>query len=610
MADLTITAANVIADSRARISEGVAGATITAGKVIYIDPVSDTLKLADSNSSTAAARSPVGIALHGAFAGQPLQFAESGPVTMGAALTPGVVYYLSDTPGGICPVGDVGDAEYAVILGIAISNSVLKFKVLESGVAIGVPVSGAVAGVLSAVGAGGAGGGGSSGSGVAAGVMTAAGVGGAGGVAAGGLPTFPATVNASLPVVQLDLLTANNVYPAQFGLLDTVNIVSGDVLWIVVTDSETDVTPDYLYLAITDALINQPEPRNWTVPGLNNYTSGTHRFTPYVARGSERGLPGAKVTHGPDDIRPLLIYPQAVESIGSSNALWGVTPSEDVTIKTVLTLNNVMPSTAQIAAGQNSSGAAAIAQSPVVALAHTPTDIPLNGGTAGQTAYIWAYGEDGQGNKSDVISGGSVTFVAPALSTDTLLNAATLGAYSQLVDGGRTLTHTSAGASEITYAMSGSRSTTSKTGDRYAEFTIGGAGDGGAAIGVCNAAYTVAATGGVPGYDNNDCFAAVSDGGFGYGGTDGGDAGGAGFGFGPGDKVGIRLQTDYQGVVGRTAVTWFLNGVLKIKLWMDNGELAAPYLLVKSQKLFIVTMNTGHSAFAYAPPVGAQPWDA
>lgn len=135
MADLTITAANVVKGSDATIEQGTAGATITAGQVVYKD-ANGKYQLADSNSATASARSPRGIALNGASANQPLAILRSGAITIGATLTAGVAYYLSDTPGGICPVADVGSGEYSVIVGIAESTSALAVKFQESGVAL------------------------------------------------------------------------------------------------------------------------------------------------------------------------------------------------------------------------------------------------------------------------------------------------------------------------------------------------------------------------------------------------------------------------------------------------------------------------------------------
>lgn len=134
--DVSITAANVVAGAASSKTNGTAGATITAGQVVYLDTATNTWKLADSNSATAAVRSPDGIALNSASSGQSIGVLTTGDITIGGTLTAGVAYYLSDTPGGICPVADVGSGEYSVIIGIAESASVLSVKLHESGVAL------------------------------------------------------------------------------------------------------------------------------------------------------------------------------------------------------------------------------------------------------------------------------------------------------------------------------------------------------------------------------------------------------------------------------------------------------------------------------------------
>lgn len=136
MADLTLTAANVLAGSNATTNLGTAGATITAGQVVYFDDTTKTYKLADTDSATAAVRSPVGFALCGAASGQPLMVQTGGDITLGAVLTAGTAYYLSGNAGGICPVADVTSGDYPVILGMAKSTSVLAIKIVEAGVAI------------------------------------------------------------------------------------------------------------------------------------------------------------------------------------------------------------------------------------------------------------------------------------------------------------------------------------------------------------------------------------------------------------------------------------------------------------------------------------------
>jgi hypothetical protein len=136
MSDLSITAANVLAGSGARTVDGTAGASVTAGQVVYLDSATNTYKLADCDSATAAVRSPDGIALHAAASGQPLEVLTRGPVTIGATMTAGVAYYLSPNPGGICPVADVLSGDYPTIVGIATSTTVLDVLFHESGVAL------------------------------------------------------------------------------------------------------------------------------------------------------------------------------------------------------------------------------------------------------------------------------------------------------------------------------------------------------------------------------------------------------------------------------------------------------------------------------------------
>ncbi len=136
MADLTITAANVVAASDAVTATGTAGVAVTAGKVVYLDANDSRLKLADADSGTPAVRSPWGIALNDAAIGQPLTVLRSGSITIGATLTGGLAYYLSKVAGGICPVADIASGGYATIIGIATSTTVLKVNFQESGVAV------------------------------------------------------------------------------------------------------------------------------------------------------------------------------------------------------------------------------------------------------------------------------------------------------------------------------------------------------------------------------------------------------------------------------------------------------------------------------------------
>lgn len=134
MADLTITAANVVAGANVTKAQGIAGETIAQGKQVYLNSTSKKWMLADSNAASAEARAAKGTALNAASLNQPLTVQKDGQITIGAVLTPNLEYFLSDTPGGICPYADVGAGEYACRVGIALSASVLDLDYKYTGV--------------------------------------------------------------------------------------------------------------------------------------------------------------------------------------------------------------------------------------------------------------------------------------------------------------------------------------------------------------------------------------------------------------------------------------------------------------------------------------------
>lgn len=135
MADLTITATSTVRGANADIEYGFLGETVTAGQAVYKSTDGKIYK-ADSNVATEIARIPIGIALNGGAINQPVAYQKSGKITLGATMTAGVAYYLSDTPGGICPVADIGSGEYPCIIGIAESTTILNIKIQYSGVAL------------------------------------------------------------------------------------------------------------------------------------------------------------------------------------------------------------------------------------------------------------------------------------------------------------------------------------------------------------------------------------------------------------------------------------------------------------------------------------------
>lgn len=128
MATLVITPANVLASASATKKAGVAGATITAGQLLYKDTDdSNKLKLADANG-TALQRVVEGIALHGAFVGQPLAYVVRDPdFKCGATVVVGQDYMLaSDTPGGLAPSSDAATGDYVTEIGVGKSTTNLN----------------------------------------------------------------------------------------------------------------------------------------------------------------------------------------------------------------------------------------------------------------------------------------------------------------------------------------------------------------------------------------------------------------------------------------------------------------------------------------------------
>lgn len=136
MADLTITAASVVAGSDATTVKGLAGVAITAGQAVYLDATTGKYALADADSATVAQRRAVGIALNGAALNQPVTVLTSGTYTVGSAVTPGVAYYLSGNAGGICPVADIGAGEFVCLIGFATNATTIAVAIQFPNVAL------------------------------------------------------------------------------------------------------------------------------------------------------------------------------------------------------------------------------------------------------------------------------------------------------------------------------------------------------------------------------------------------------------------------------------------------------------------------------------------
>src|SRR5262245_16499793 len=132
MADIVITAANVLIGTGAKVKHGILGATVTAGQAIVKDPGTGRYVLADANHATPALRRPDGIALNGGAIGQTVTLATDGPVTIGGPAVSGTVYVQSGTPGGVAPAADLAAGFETTILGVGISATQIRLKINAS----------------------------------------------------------------------------------------------------------------------------------------------------------------------------------------------------------------------------------------------------------------------------------------------------------------------------------------------------------------------------------------------------------------------------------------------------------------------------------------------
>jgi hypothetical protein len=124
MAAYSVTAANVLASASAKVADGVAGATITAGQPVYIDSGNGgVLKLSDANAA-APANTVDGISLNAASSGQPIRYCRQDPsFTPGFTIAAGAVVVVGEAAGALAPVGDLAAGWYPLVIGVGIGSN-------------------------------------------------------------------------------------------------------------------------------------------------------------------------------------------------------------------------------------------------------------------------------------------------------------------------------------------------------------------------------------------------------------------------------------------------------------------------------------------------------
>lgn len=134
MADIAITAASVVETANTAVDFGIAGATITAGQMLYKDSAnSNVLKLTVITAQLSA--QAVGMALGGAASGQRLRFATDGDVTINAVgATPWLYICSPNNPGGICLVTDAGfvATNWVTIVGTGPNSTTIRLGIRVS----------------------------------------------------------------------------------------------------------------------------------------------------------------------------------------------------------------------------------------------------------------------------------------------------------------------------------------------------------------------------------------------------------------------------------------------------------------------------------------------
>jgi hypothetical protein len=135
-ANLSITAAEVLPTSSTESTQGISGAVIAAGDVVWYDSSTTTWKLFDGNDTTANTGTPR-IALTSALvAGQPITVATGQDMTIGAtaAASTGVIYVASTTAGKMCPAADLATGNRVTVIGVGKATAKLQLVLSNSGV--------------------------------------------------------------------------------------------------------------------------------------------------------------------------------------------------------------------------------------------------------------------------------------------------------------------------------------------------------------------------------------------------------------------------------------------------------------------------------------------
>ena len=134
MADVSVTAANVLKGSNSVVKTVQAKVAITAGQTVYEDTSTKKYDKADADAQATA--KCAGIALNDAAADQPLEVQTEGDIDVGGTLVVGTIYIVSVTAGNISQstAPDFLTGDFMTTLGVATATNKLAMKIQISDV--------------------------------------------------------------------------------------------------------------------------------------------------------------------------------------------------------------------------------------------------------------------------------------------------------------------------------------------------------------------------------------------------------------------------------------------------------------------------------------------
>ena len=131
MADLTQTPGDVQLRGIGTVYEaGTLAETVAQGQPVYFDATSNGYKQASGNSEDESKAK--GVTLTKGDNGDQVLIVTSGGMDIGAALTEGEWYGVSDTSGAIRPIGELGSGKWETLLGVAVASDHLDVHVIHA----------------------------------------------------------------------------------------------------------------------------------------------------------------------------------------------------------------------------------------------------------------------------------------------------------------------------------------------------------------------------------------------------------------------------------------------------------------------------------------------